>query len=126
MKLEEKITQLKSQYDVLAVINLDPWHDVHEYDKKSWMRQILTLVHQESYLDNQRILFTISKVNDYADNDNPAGQLLTQFQRRLNEIDISNFFVILLTNDLTIKESYTAHYQELSKDPVPITNEDRP
>jgi hypothetical protein len=123
MKLEEKITQLKSQYDVVAIINLDPWHDVHEYDKKSWMRQTLSLVHQDSYLDNQRIVFTISQGDVYTDGDSLAGQLLTQFQRRLNEIDISNFFVILLTNDLTIKESYTANYQEFSKDTVPITIE---
>jgi MoaA/NifB/PqqE/SkfB family radical SAM enzyme len=123
MTLEEKITELQSQYDVLAVINLDPWHGVHEYDKKSWMRETLGTIYRDSYLDNQRIVFTSSQGDVYADDESTAGQLLTQFQRRLNEIDISNFFVILLTNDTTIKESYTTHYQELSKDPVPITIE---
>jgi radical SAM protein with 4Fe4S-binding SPASM domain len=123
MTLEEKITQLRSQHDVVAVVNLDPWHDLHEYDKKSWMRETLGPVHQDSYLDTQRILFTISRGDVYADNNSPAGQLLMQLQRRLNEIDISNFFVILLTNDSTMKESYTSHYQEFSQDPVPITVE---
>lgn len=123
MTLEEKITQLKSQYDVLAVINLDPWHDQHDYDKKPWLRQILSLVHQDSYLDNQRILFTISRGDVYADDHSSAGQLLTQFQRRLNEIDISNFFVILLTNDVTIKDAYLTHYLAFSQDPVPLTIE---
>jgi hypothetical protein len=110
MTLEEKITELQSQYDVLAVINLDPWHGVHEYDKKSWMRETLGPIYRDSYLDNQRIVFTSSQGDVYADDESTAGQLLTQFQRRLNEIDISNFFVILLTNDTTIKESYTTHY----------------
>ena len=120
MKLEEKITQLKSQYDVVAVINLDPWHDLNEHDKKSWMRQILSLVHRDSYLDNQRILFTTSQGDVYADDNSPAGQLLTQLQRRLNEVDISNFFVILLTNDITVRDAYLAHYQTFSQDPVPL------
>ena len=123
MTLEEKITELKSQYDVVAVIDLDPWHDIPEYDKKSWMRQIISLVHQESYLDNQRILFTTSQGDVYKDSESPAGQLLTQLQRRLNEIDISNFFVILLTNDVTMQGAYNNYYQDLSQDPVPISIE---
>jgi MoaA/NifB/PqqE/SkfB family radical SAM enzyme len=123
MTLDEKIKQLKSQYDVLAVIDLDPWHDLYEYDKKSWMRQILSPVYQESYLDNQRILFTISQGDVYKDSQTPVGELITQFQRRLNEIDISNFFVILLTNDTTMRDAYADHYRELSQDPVPLTVE---
>lgn len=123
MTLDEKITELKSQYDVLAVIDLDPWHEQNEYEKKPWMRQILSLVSQESYLDNQRIVFTISQGDVYNNSNSLAGQLLTQFQRRLNDIDISNFFVVLLTNDVTMKESYTAHHLELSTDPVPLTIE---
>jgi len=123
MTLEEKITELKSQYDVVAVIDLDPWHELPEYNKKPWLRETLSLVYQSYYLNNQRILFTISRGDVYANNDSLAGQLLVQLQRRLNEIDISNFFVVLLTNDVTMKDSYTAHYQELSRDPVPLTIE---
>jgi radical SAM protein with 4Fe4S-binding SPASM domain len=123
MTLEEKITQLKSQYDVVAVIDLDPWHDQLEHDKKSWMRQILSLVHRDSYLHNQRILFKTVRGDVYSDEKSPMGHLITQLQRRLNEIDISNFFVILLTNDTTMRDAYHAHYQDLSQDPVPFTVE---
>jgi len=123
MTLEEKITELKSQYDVIAVIDLDPWHDLPQFKKKSWMTQIIESVHRDPYLDNQRILFTLTKGDVYEDKDSPAGQLLTQLQRRLNEIDISNFFITMLTNDVTMKEVYTAHYKDLSQDPVPINIE---
>ena len=123
MTLEEKITQLKSQYDVVAVIDLDPWHELPEYNKKPWMGETISLVHQVYYSDNQRILFTTSQGDIYADANSPAGQLLTQLQRRLNEIDISNFFVTVLTNDVTMREAYMASYKTLSKDPVPITIE---
>ena len=120
MTLEEKITQLKSQYDVLAVIDLDPWHDVDEYNKKSWMKKILGSLHRDSYLDKQRIVFTSTRGDVYLNEKSPVGQLITHFQRRLNEIDISNFFVILLTNDVTMKESYVEHYKDLSTDPIPF------
>ena len=123
MTLEEKITKLRSQYDVLAVVDLDPWHSLHEYDKKSWMREIIGSVHRDPYLDNQRIVFTLSQGDVYADIESPAGQMLTQLQRRLNEIDISNFFIILLTNDVTLKDAYYTHRRDLSTDPVPITIE---
>ena len=123
MKLEEKITELKSQYDVLAVIDLDPWHDLPEYNKTSWLRQTVSLVHRDPYQDNQRIIFKTSRGDVYADEHSPAGHLITQLQRRLNEIDISNFFVILLTNDITMRDAYHAHYQTFSQDPVPFTVE---
>jgi MoaA/NifB/PqqE/SkfB family radical SAM enzyme len=123
MTLEEKITELRSQYDVVAVIDLDPWHGLEEFNKKSWLRQIISVVHRDCYLNNQRLAFTTSRGDIYDDLESPAGQLITQLQARLNEIDISNFFVILVTNDITMKESYTAHYLDLSQDPVPLTIE---
>jgi radical SAM protein with 4Fe4S-binding SPASM domain len=123
MTLEEKITELRSQYDVLAVVDLDPWHDLPEYDKKPWMRKILEELHRDPYLDNQRIVFKTSRGDIYPDEQSPTGYLITQLQRRLNEIDISNFFVIVLTNDITLKEDYIANHQLLSKDPVPVTIE---
>jgi MoaA/NifB/PqqE/SkfB family radical SAM enzyme len=49
-----------------------------------------------------------------------AGSILTQLQKRLNEVDISNFFVILLTNDATIPSSYLQSKDSISTDPVPI------
>ena len=123
MKLEEKITELKSRFDVVAVINLDPWHEQNEYDKKSWLRKIVSVVHRDPYLDNQRIVFTTTLGDVYTDKDSPVGQLITQLQRRINEIDISNFFVIVLTNDVGMQQAYNTHYKELSTDPVPLTIE---
>jgi MoaA/NifB/PqqE/SkfB family radical SAM enzyme len=123
MTLDEKITQLQSQFDILAVIDLDTWHDLPEYNKKSWLNQTISLVHQNVYLDNQRIIFKTSRGDVYASDNSPAGYLITQLQRRLNEIDISNFFVILLTNDTTMRDVYLAHYKDLSHDPIPFAVE---
>ena len=59
MTLDKRITELKSQYDVLAVVDLDPWHDMVDYETKNWFRKILTEIHKEAYRDNERIIFTI-------------------------------------------------------------------
>jgi MoaA/NifB/PqqE/SkfB family radical SAM enzyme len=123
MTLDEKIIELTSQRDVLAVIDLDPWHDLPEHNKKSWLSHVISLVHRDVYLDNQRIIFKTSRGDVYANDKSPAGYLITQLQRRLNEIDISNFFVILLTNDTTMRDAYLAHYKDLSHDPVPFAVE---
>jgi hypothetical protein len=56
----------------------------------------------------------------YENIESRTGKLITQLQRRLNEIDISNFFVILLTNDTTMRDAYVAHHRDLSQDPVPF------
>jgi MoaA/NifB/PqqE/SkfB family radical SAM enzyme len=120
MTLEEKITELRSQYDVVAVIDLDPWHDQHEYDKRPWLREIIGLAHRDSYLNNQRVVFTTSRGDVYENIESRTGKLIAQLQRRLKEIDISNFFVILLTNDSTMRDAYIAHHQDLSQDPVPF------
>lgn len=123
MTLDEKITELKSQYDVVAVIDLDTWHDLPQFLWKSWMKKIIEPAHRDSYLDNQRIVFTTTKGDRYTDKDSPAGQLIMQLQKRLNEIDISNFFVIVLTNDISMQQAYSTYYQNLSKDPIPFTIE---
>jgi hypothetical protein len=102
MTLDEKITELQALYEVVAVVDLDPWHDLNTYDKKSWMIKTIESVYRDQYTDNQRILFTMSRGDVYEGTEESAGQLLTQLQRRLNVIDISNFFVILLTNDVTV------------------------
>ena len=70
---------------------------------------------------NERIIFTLTRGDVYADNKVVAGSVITQFQKRLNEIDISNYFVILLTNDATIPEAYLQAQSTISLDPVPIT-----
>ena len=96
MTLQKKIAELKTQYDIVAEINLDPCHDMPEFHVKAWFKQIMSEIHKKTYEPNDRIIFTLTRGDVYADNDVVAGAVITQFQKRLNEIDISNYFVILL------------------------------
>ena len=120
MILEQKIQELKQQYDILSVINLDEWHDQPIYKQNSWLKKHLMAAHRREFKDNQRILFTLTRGDVYSDEHSQIGQLLEQLQRRLNEIDISNFFVILLTTDATIFDAYSKFFDKISSDPVPI------
>jgi radical SAM protein with 4Fe4S-binding SPASM domain len=120
MTLSEQLIELKVHFDVLSIIDLDPWQSLPEYEQKSWMKKIIEPIYRESYKDNQRIVFTTTHRDIYDHSGSNPGKLLTQLQRRLNEIDISNYFVVLLTNDNVMKELYQQHHTSISTDPVPF------
>jgi len=121
MTLTERINELSAQYEIVGVVDLNPWHDLDDHQTKFWLREQLEAVHRKRYTENQRVLFTLSRGDIYADDHSVTGLILTDLHRRLWEIDISNFFVILLTTDTTMSENYQEVYSTISQDPVPIT-----
>lgn len=121
MTLEQHLQQLRQQYDVVGEIDLDRWYDLDDHRKKFWLRETLDAVHRHSFENNQRVVFTLTRGDVYADEYSSAGLILTELQRRLWEIDISNFFVILVTNDETIPQAYQTSRAAISQDPVPIS-----
>jgi|688.fasta_scaffold163241_2 MoaA/NifB/PqqE/SkfB family radical SAM enzyme len=121
MTLQEKIKELSSQYKIVAEVSLDSWHEMADYQTKTWFRKILAEIHKDTYEDNRRIIFTLTCGDRYNNVDSAGGAILTQLQKRLNEVDISNFFVILLTNDTTIPVAYSQIKDSISTDPVPIS-----
>jgi organic radical activating enzyme len=121
MTLDSLLQELKKSYEITDFIDLDPWHDQEEHNKKNWLRDLLQSAHKETFADNQRVVFTLTRGDVYADEQSSVGSLIIEFQRRLNEIDISNFFVVLLTNDDSMIDAYHNHYKEFSSDPIPFT-----
>jgi radical SAM protein with 4Fe4S-binding SPASM domain len=57
----------------------------------------LQSLHQTVYQNNQRILFTLTRCKN-------STTILDRLQHCLFEIDISDFFIVVLTNDLEINE----------------------
>lgn len=121
MTLQEKIKELSAQYKIIAEVSLDSWHEMADYQTKNWFRKILTEIRKDAYEDNERIIFTLTCGDMYNNIDSADGSILTQLQKRLNEVDISNFFVILLTNDSTVPVAYSQIKDSISTDPVPIS-----
>ena len=120
MTLQEKIKELSSQYKIVAEVNLDAWHDMADYQTKNWFRKILSEIHKTAYKSDERIIFTLTSGDRYSNINATSGIILTQLQKRINEVDISNYFVILLTNDTTIPVAYLKVKDVISTDPVPI------
>lgn len=108
-------------YEILATVDLDPWHDKTAINRVIWLKQILQQQHRDFYEPNQRLVFTLSRGDVYNSSESATGAFLKEFQRILNEVDISNAFVILKTSDATLKQAYDQHLSTVSKDPVPIT-----
>ena len=121
MTLQDKIKELSTQYKIVAEVNLDAWHEMADYQTKNWFRKILSEIHKTAYEPDERIIFTLTSGDRYSNIDAAAGVILTQLQKRINEVDISNFFIILLTNDTTIPVAYSQVKNVISTDPVPIS-----
>ena len=123
MNLQQKIEQLQQQFDVLSVTDMDPWHDLDDVERKPWFQELLKSLHKDEYQPNQRLVFTLSRGDVYNDAQAECGIFLKQFQRRLNEVDISNFFVILVTTDASVPQVYEKVHSKISSDTVPFTIE---
>jgi MoaA/NifB/PqqE/SkfB family radical SAM enzyme len=123
MNIKEKIQELEKIYEILHVVDLDPWHDVPFYQKSIWLQTQLTGLYRSQFEYNQRIVFTLSRGDVYKTQDTVSGNLLTDFQSQLNAIDISNFFVVLITNDdKFIPLAHEWIQKNVSADSVPFTH----
>ncbi len=123
MNVSASIQQLEKNYEILQVVDLDPWHDVPFHEKSTWLQKKLTALHRPAFENNQRIVFTLSRGDVYPTQDTVAGSLLTDFQAQLNAVDISNFFVILISNDNKfIPLAHDWVQKNVSTDPVPFTH----
>jgi MoaA/NifB/PqqE/SkfB family radical SAM enzyme len=123
MTLEEKIQELEKTYEILHVVDLDPWHDVPFYQKSIWLKTQLSRLYRPVFESNQRIVFTLLRGDIYKTEDTVAGSLLTDLQSQLNAVDISNFFVILITNDdKFVPVAHEWIQKNVSADPVPFTH----
>jgi radical SAM protein with 4Fe4S-binding SPASM domain len=108
------------QYDILADIDLSPWVDKIGTQRTIWLNEVVQSVYKECYENNQRIVFRFPGGDRYSTVNSKTGMFIQEFQSTLNNVDISNFFVILVTPDATLKTAYEENRSSLSSDPNPI------
>ena len=123
MTLEQLLKDYQEQYDVVGVVSLDDWYARASDERHKWLRERLHSVYRPEFTDNQRLIFTLSQGDEYQIESDAAGVILTALQEQLNQIDISNFFVVLLTNTPDQIEPSFAAISQRSTDPVPISVE---
>jgi len=115
MNIEQHLEQLQSEFEVLAVIDLDKWTDDFDYSR-NWLENKCKELRQDAYETEQRIVF-VQRRDFY--NNTPVGIILENLQEILNFVDISNFFVILVTTNPNIQKEL-AEISKTNKDKNPI------
>ena len=108
------------QYEILADIDLSPWSEKIGPQRTIWLNEVVQSVYKQCYEHNQRIVFRFPAGDNYSTINSKTGMFIQEFQFILNNVDISNFFVILITPDVTLKTAYEENHQLISLDPNPI------
>ena len=111
------LAELHNKYQVVGTIDLSMWSDDYQ-TSTDWLLRECQNLHQAVYTENQRIIFLHNK-DYYVESDTSAGIVLKNIQVILNEVDISNYFALVVsTNPNIAKEIETI--KSLSHDPVPL------
>ena len=119
MNLQQTLDNIKQQYDVLSVFDLNQWFDQSENSAEQWLSDQLKLLWKPVYENNQRLVFTLTSGDHYENASAKIGVALKNIQFWLNRVDISNFFIIILTNEPEIDQVRNA-LQQISRDPVAV------
>ena len=123
MTLTDKICELKNSYDLIDIVDLDKWYDEPFYKRSIWLQKKVENLYKEYFKNNQRIIFTLTRGDVYENSDSIAGILISDLQKKLNQVDISNFFIILLSNDKQyIPASCDWIQKHISRDTIPLTH----
>lgn len=121
MTREELLKKYQTEYDVIGVVNLEEWYNHTFFKREPWLRKTIESYHRESFNDNQRLIFILGCKDEYESYNDQCGLILKTLQKLLNWIDISNYFVILLTNDPDAIKQSRIYLEKNSSDPVPMT-----
>ena len=108
--INEYLDIISEQYKILHIFNTSEY----KFNLLQLQQKLLKL-HKDVFLPNERIIFTISE-DIY--NDNSYGILLKSIQSIINTIDISNFFIIVITTNNNIKTEYNTIFKNYSSDNV--------
>lgn len=111
--INQCIQNLQNRFDVIGVVDfrIAPRPNLTEISLQ------LRSLYRESYKDNQRIIVVFDQ--DISDN-HPAGLILQSMQAMVNDIDISNFFIELVTTNPNIETEYAWVLKNISTDSIPI------
>jgi radical SAM protein with 4Fe4S-binding SPASM domain len=114
--IQSIVNNLKEQYNIVDVVDLAQWDQNYEHSQQ-WLENYCRRLHKEVFAPNERILFLHSK--DFYVSGDAVGIVIKNLQVLLNEIDISNAFVILISTNNNINKEIE-YINNLSQDPVPI------
>jgi MoaA/NifB/PqqE/SkfB family radical SAM enzyme len=110
--VDDWVAELEKQYTVVDVVNCD----VYSPNSIDLFNRIKSNYRSEFSKDD-RIILTITK--DYHKDQYPV-MMLQSIQTMLNEIDISNFFVCIVSTNPDIDSNYDWIAKNISTDTIPV------
>jgi radical SAM protein with 4Fe4S-binding SPASM domain len=113
MNIVTCIDSIKKQFNVIDIIDCDNY-DTSSVDLYNQIQKL----YQESYEISDRLIFSITQ--DFYKKETTAGIMLQSLQAMLNDIDISNFFVCVVTTNPNIKNEYRWVLDNISTDKISI------
>jgi radical SAM protein with 4Fe4S-binding SPASM domain len=97
------VCQIDCKYSDMAVARVDLYSKIKQ-------------AYRESFQDNQRLIFVLEQ--DLYNTNSTTGSILQAIQIILQDIDISNFFVCVVTTNPDIDKEYQFIKDNISNDPV--------
>lgn len=116
--LKEAVNKLSAEFDVQG--DLIDLSDFTLPDGKKKIFDSLKELHKPAFENNQRILIYQPNNDVYSYADNEASDSIIFLQQCLQQIDISNFFVIVLTGNRQVNAELEWTRKNHSSDTVPI------
>lgn len=111
MNVSQTILDFKSRFKILDVIDL--YQDANELTNR------LLSIKKYHYANDEKILVLQLKEDEYTYPDQP-GTFLTLLQKKLRDLDISNYFVTILSGNPDIDQELEQARVQYSTDDVPI------
>jgi sulfatase maturation enzyme AslB (radical SAM superfamily) len=119
MTFEQQLKLLNDQYRIVDTVDLDQWHQYSYEQAQAWLGSKLAELYQPAYENDQRIVF-VQQQGDVYVKDTTVGLIVRNLQIIANETNISNFFIVLMSNNPNLEKELEV-IKAISQDPVPIT-----
>ena len=110
--LSSSIGWLKENYSINEPIFLSRFY---QDNGNRWLYDTLKLLHRPEFQNNQRLIFVQDCADSYDYADMP-GKIITHLQKYAAEIDISNFFIIVISGNKSINQELEQARQLYSTD----------
>jgi radical SAM protein with 4Fe4S-binding SPASM domain len=117
--MNQSIAELQKRHDTVGPYYLS---DFYKPGGSKRLHDFLTSVYQSVYENNFRILIAQDCVDIYDYQDLP-GNAITALQKYVSQIDISNFFIVVVTGNKNIKTELEQARQLYSTDNVQIQSQ---
>lgn len=113
LTVDQCVQQLRNNYEIVCQVDCNYSNiEIARVDLYTKLRA----AHKEAYLENQRLIFVLEQ--DLYNTNSSIGSVLQAIQVILQDIDISNYFICLVTTNSDIDSEYQYIKHNISSDSV--------